>query len=162
MRLFADRLFPDEMKDNQLRLYFSALAYTLMEALRRLGLKGTEWPRLRSIPSASSCSRSAPSSGSAWAASSSNSVRPIPGKTPSHRPSTLCVADHRNGCQQSNLATQSSKAGGAMPDILLADWKHPSSTPNAQIQKTNPVNAPITPLKCCFEQFRAAFMRNCG
>ena len=43
MCLFADRLSSDEMKANQLRLYFSALAYTLMEALRRLGLKGTEW-----------------------------------------------------------------------------------------------------------------------
>src|SRR5271168_1415646 len=43
MCLFADRLSTDEMKGNQLRLYFSALAYTLMEALRRLGLKGTEW-----------------------------------------------------------------------------------------------------------------------
>jgi Transposase DDE domain group 1 len=43
MCLFADRLSSDEMKGNQLRLYFSALAYTLMEALRRLGLKGTEW-----------------------------------------------------------------------------------------------------------------------
>jgi len=43
MHLFADRLSTDEMKGNQLRLYFSALAYTLMEALRRLGLKGTEW-----------------------------------------------------------------------------------------------------------------------
>jgi hypothetical protein len=43
MCLFADRLSTDEMKANQLRLYFSALAYTLMEALRRLGLKGTEW-----------------------------------------------------------------------------------------------------------------------
>ena len=31
------------MKDNQLRLYLSALAYTLVEALRRLALKGTEW-----------------------------------------------------------------------------------------------------------------------
>ena len=31
------------MKGNQLRLYFSALAYTLVEALRRLALKGTEW-----------------------------------------------------------------------------------------------------------------------
>jgi len=29
---------------NQLRLYLSALAYTLVEALRRLALKGTEWP----------------------------------------------------------------------------------------------------------------------
>jgi hypothetical protein len=31
------------MKGNRLRLYFSALAYTLVEALRRLALKGTEW-----------------------------------------------------------------------------------------------------------------------
>jgi len=43
MCLFADRLSTDEMRGNQLRLYFSALAYTLVEALRRLGLKGTEW-----------------------------------------------------------------------------------------------------------------------
>jgi len=47
MCLFADRLSTDEMKANQLRLYFSALAYTLMEALRRLGLKGTEWAEAR-------------------------------------------------------------------------------------------------------------------
>lgn len=43
MYLFADRLSTDEMRGNQLRLYFSALAYTLVEALRRLALKGTEW-----------------------------------------------------------------------------------------------------------------------
>ena len=43
MCLFADRLSTDQMKSNQLRLYFSALAYTLVEALRRLALKGTEW-----------------------------------------------------------------------------------------------------------------------
>jgi len=43
MCLFADRLSTKQMHSNQLRLYFSALAYTLMEALRRLGLKGTEW-----------------------------------------------------------------------------------------------------------------------
>ncbi len=43
MCLFADRLSTDEMRGNQLRLYFSALAYTLVEALRRLALKGTEW-----------------------------------------------------------------------------------------------------------------------
>jgi hypothetical protein len=47
MCLFADRLSTDEMKGNQLRLYFSALAYTLVEALRRLGLKGTEWAEAR-------------------------------------------------------------------------------------------------------------------
>ena len=38
MCLFADRLSTDEMKANQLRLYFSALAYTLVEAMRRLAL----------------------------------------------------------------------------------------------------------------------------
>ena len=43
MCLFADRLSSDEMRGNQLRLYFSALAYTLVEALRRLALKGTQW-----------------------------------------------------------------------------------------------------------------------
>ena len=43
MCLFADRLSTDDMRGNQLRLYFSALAYTLVEALRRLALKGTEW-----------------------------------------------------------------------------------------------------------------------
>jgi hypothetical protein len=43
MCLFADRLSTDEMPGNQLRLYFSALAYTLIEALRRLALKGTAW-----------------------------------------------------------------------------------------------------------------------
>lgn len=43
MHLFAYRLSTEEMKGNQLRLYLSALAYTLVEALRRLALKGTEW-----------------------------------------------------------------------------------------------------------------------
>ena len=43
MCLFAYRLSTEEMKGNQLRLYLLALAYTLVEALRRLALKGTEW-----------------------------------------------------------------------------------------------------------------------
>ena len=43
MCLFAYRLSTEEMKGNQLRLYLSALAYTLVEALRRLALQGTEW-----------------------------------------------------------------------------------------------------------------------
>jgi hypothetical protein len=41
--LFSDRLSTETMRANQLRVYFSALAYTLLEALRRLALKGTEW-----------------------------------------------------------------------------------------------------------------------
>ena len=43
MCLFADRLSTGEMKGNRLRLYLPALAYPLMEALRRLGLQGTDW-----------------------------------------------------------------------------------------------------------------------
>ncbi len=43
MCLFAYRLSTEQMKGNQLRLYLSALAYTLVEALRRLALTGTEW-----------------------------------------------------------------------------------------------------------------------
>jgi hypothetical protein len=40
--LFADRTSTAWMRSNQLRLYFSSLAYILMQRLRQLGLKGTE------------------------------------------------------------------------------------------------------------------------
>ena len=39
--LFADRTSTATMRANQLRLWFSSVAYVLMQALRRLGLKGT-------------------------------------------------------------------------------------------------------------------------
>jgi len=40
--LFADRTSAGRMRANQIRLYFSSAAYLLMQALRRLGLKGTQ------------------------------------------------------------------------------------------------------------------------
>jgi hypothetical protein len=40
--LFADRTSAATMRANQLRLLFSSVAYTLLTALRRLGLKNTE------------------------------------------------------------------------------------------------------------------------
>lgn len=40
--LFADRTSAGRMRANQLRLYFSSVAYMLMQALRRLGLRGTQ------------------------------------------------------------------------------------------------------------------------
>jgi len=43
LSLFADRMSTEALRSNQLRLYFSSLAYVLVEALRRLGLVGTEW-----------------------------------------------------------------------------------------------------------------------
>ena len=43
--LFADRTSCATMRANQLRLWFSSLAYTLLVAFRRLGLAGTELAR---------------------------------------------------------------------------------------------------------------------
>ena len=45
--LFADRTSAATMRANQLRLWFSSVAYTLLNALRRLGLKGTKLARAR-------------------------------------------------------------------------------------------------------------------
>ena len=43
LSLFSDRLSSETLRANQLRLYFSSLAYVLVHALRRLGLAATEW-----------------------------------------------------------------------------------------------------------------------
>ena len=42
LSLFADRVSAETMRANQLRLYFSVMAYVLVSGLRRLGLKATE------------------------------------------------------------------------------------------------------------------------
>ncbi len=41
LQLFADRTSTHYMRSNQLRMYFSAFAYMLMEFVRAVGLKGT-------------------------------------------------------------------------------------------------------------------------
>src|SRR6185437_3097038 len=43
LSLFADRMSTETLRANQLRLYFSSLAYVLVHALRRLALAGTDW-----------------------------------------------------------------------------------------------------------------------
>ena len=43
--LFADRVSAQTMAANQVRLYCASVAYTLMQALRRIGLEGTELAR---------------------------------------------------------------------------------------------------------------------
>ncbi len=43
--LYADRTSCMRLRSNQLRLYLSAVAYELVHALRRLGLRGTEFAR---------------------------------------------------------------------------------------------------------------------
>jgi len=40
--LFADRTSTAYLRSNQLRLYFSSVAYVLLQMLRHLGLQGTE------------------------------------------------------------------------------------------------------------------------
>lgn len=45
--LFADRTSSHSLASNQLRLWFSSVAYILLDELRRLGLAGTEWARAR-------------------------------------------------------------------------------------------------------------------
>ena len=42
LMLFADRTSTAYLRSNQIRLYFSSVAYVLMQALRRRGLAGTE------------------------------------------------------------------------------------------------------------------------
>lgn len=43
--LFANRTSTSIMRANQIRLWFSSVAYTLLQALRRLGLEGTQFER---------------------------------------------------------------------------------------------------------------------
>jgi hypothetical protein len=42
LMLFSDRTSTHYLRSNQLRLYFSSVAYVLLQMLRRLGLQGTE------------------------------------------------------------------------------------------------------------------------
>jgi hypothetical protein len=45
LMLFADRTSSSKMRANQLRIYFSSIAYVLMQTLRRIGLTGTKMAR---------------------------------------------------------------------------------------------------------------------
>ena len=45
LHMFADRTSAQTMRANQIRLFFSSIAYTLLAALRRLGLDGTSMAR---------------------------------------------------------------------------------------------------------------------
>jgi hypothetical protein len=45
LMLFSDRTSTHYLRSNQLRLYFSSIAYVLLQMLRRWGLEGTEWAK---------------------------------------------------------------------------------------------------------------------
>jgi hypothetical protein len=67
--LFADRTSTATMRANQLRLWFASAAYVLMCALRRIGLAHTQFAPRPAARYDCGCSRSAPWSVSASAAS---------------------------------------------------------------------------------------------
>ena len=48
LMLFADRTSAEDMRANQIRLYFSSMAYVLLSAMRRIGLAGTSLERAQS------------------------------------------------------------------------------------------------------------------
>ena len=77
--LFADRTSAATMRANQLRLWFASMAYVLLDALRRIGLRRPSSPTPPAARFASSSSRSAPGSSSASAASRSPWPAAIPG-----------------------------------------------------------------------------------
>ena len=45
LMLFADRTSADDMRANQIRLYFSSIAYVMLSAMRRIGLAQTSFER---------------------------------------------------------------------------------------------------------------------
>src|SRR5689334_21660259 len=53
--LFADRTSAATMRASQLRLWFASMAYVLLCALRRIGLKHASSPTRPAAPFASSC-----------------------------------------------------------------------------------------------------------
>jgi hypothetical protein len=61
--LFADRTSTSRMWSNQLRLYFSSLAYVLLQTLRRAGTGGYRTGERNAELFGGNCSRSARKSG---------------------------------------------------------------------------------------------------
>ena len=52
LRLFTDPVSTEGLRTDQLRLYFSSLAYTLLLGPRRFGLRGAGWARAQTDDSA--------------------------------------------------------------------------------------------------------------
>src|SRR5258708_38941801 len=50
LMLFSARTSTHCLRSNQLRLYFSSIAYVLLQMLRRLGLEGTELAKAQCAP----------------------------------------------------------------------------------------------------------------
>jgi hypothetical protein len=73
--MFADRASSATMAANQLRMSFSAMAYVLVDTLRRVALRHTQFADAAARPFASSCSSSAPRCAPACAAFTSPSPR---------------------------------------------------------------------------------------
>ena len=90
--LFADRTSAATLRANQLRLWFASFAYVLLDALRRIGLRHTQFAsatcgtiRLKLLRSAPRCAGACAGSRSPW-------PRPALTRTSSTSPSSTCEA----------------------------------------------------------------------
>jgi Transposase DDE domain group 1 len=100
LSLFSDRMSTESLRSNQLRLYFSSLAYVLVEALRRVGLAATECAeyqvetiRLRLLKIAAQVRITARK---IWI----RYTKAYPWKNAFVRPGQLCAAERRNSQQK--------------------------------------------------------------
>jgi hypothetical protein len=85
LMLFADRTSTAWMRRNPIRLYFSSIAYLLLEALRRRGLKGTEWAQAQATTIRSKVlQRSADAGDGAEGVGRAGGRLPLPGSLGEH------------------------------------------------------------------------------
>ena len=131
--LFGDRTSTAYLASNQLRLWFAAMAYVLLCALRRIGLAHTQFARPPAARCASRCSGSAPRSAGRSAASSSPWPRRIPSRTSSPWP----TPDSR---RRDSLTTQTLQAAIHPANAAYAAARNSASSP-VQIAAPKPTTS---------------------
>ena len=94
--LFADRTSSATMKANQLRLWFSSMAYVLVNELRRIALRHSQFADATCGTIRLKLLKSAPWSAAASGGSSSPWPRAFPGRTSSRSPMSICNAPSRD------------------------------------------------------------------
>ena len=149
LALFADRTSSATLRANQLRLYWSTLAYVLLHALRRWGWRAPGLPARNVTPYGCGCSRSVRRSGLRPDASASRC--PANCRTPTCSPSlqTACNGHGRRPDQQPRRPADSPSLPGptACPaQVRPASRCRPRTTPtNRQLRHAPTTHTPGTP-----------------
>ena len=113
--LFADRASSATMAANQLRLWLSAMAYVLIDTLRRVGLRHTQFADAAVQTIRLKLSSSAPRCAPACAAFTSQSRRAARTRSSSRWPISICSAssappDHGQRVESMNTASANAEA----------------------------------------------------